>query len=264
MMMKIKKYFIALILSFTGIAACNSGEGQKQTISNVPKTTDRIGVGLIHFSLNKTLPLFKTEQDPMPYDSLQFVEIKTGSDKGRCSFQTTHLGKKLQPYMMSAGDSEAEGKAHIRMGLIHFAPGIIFRVVARTAKGVQVVINEQSRETSFIPIDKAKDLRENTDADPGFFDPNFVSAKIPDWFYYETWEQALKRAWYIAYNENELYDTPGGQRIKREKQYNLTVDSVQGDWIRFKERFEGKFFGWTKWKENDSIIVNITLNGGYE
>lgn len=250
------------------IASCHSDATNTQkklaVLSDLPISSSKAGIGLIHFSLNKTLPLYKSEEDAQPYDSLRFVEIKTGANKGKCSFQTSFLNKKLQPYTLDEGDTDVEAQQHISMGLIRFAPQLVFRVLSKTDKGVQVFINEQTGETSFIPIHPEKDLRKNTTADTHFFDPNFIDAKIPDWFYFETWEQALKRAWQIDYDRKELFDRPNGKKIKPDESIAITVDSVQNDWIRFVSKYDNRFYGWTKWKAGDSIVVNMILNGGYE
>lgn len=262
---------IPLIILMTGVVimtsclsdATNTQKKQEMELI-LPKSTDKAGIGLIHFNLNEPLPLYKSEQDTLPYDSLHFVKIETGEKKGKCSFRTSFLGERLQPYTLNEGDADAEAQQHISMGLIRFAPQLVFRVLSKTDKGVQVFINEKTQETSFIPVRQQKDLRKNTTGDADFFDPNFNEAKIPDWFYFETWEQALKRAWQIDYDKKELYDQPNGKKIRPDESIAIKVDSVQNNWIRLVDKYDSKFYGWTKWKAGDSMVVTMILNGGYE
>ncbi|MFD0715575.1 hypothetical protein [Paenibacillus sp. GCM10027626] len=231
----------------------------------LPKSKNKLGIGLIHFNLNTPIPLYKSESDLAPYDTLRFVRIESGKDKGKCDFQTDKLGKHLRPYTMNEGDSDKEAKEHINMGLIRFSPELTFRVLSKTDDGFTVMINEETLETSFVKVDLKNDLRKNTSSDPDFFDPNFVDSKIADWFYYETWGQALKRAWYITYDENEVYNQPEGTKITPSVEFNR-ADSVEGDWVRLRERYNDNKndFGWVKWRENDSLKIGIVLNGGYE
>jgi hypothetical protein len=255
-----------MAMFFIALMSCNSTVQQSQQL-NLPQSKSKVGIGLIHFNLNQAIPLYKSEHDTVAYDTLQFVEVKAGTNKGKCNFKTTTLGNQLNPYTLSEGDSENEGREHTQMGLIRFAPELIFTVVSQTKAGVTVIINEATAATSFIRIDPKNDLRINTNSDPQFFDPNFVDPKTPYWFYYETWEQALKRAWSIGYNKNEVYDKPNGQKLKTEIEFSQ-IDSVQGNWARLGERYptdsKTKNGGWVKWQENDSIKISIMLNGGYE
>ncbi|WP_143166717.1 hypothetical protein [Pedobacter caeni] len=261
-------FLIILLNLMLILSACHSEEDKRRKKQKeelvLPVTGTKMGIGLIHFNTNKPLMLYQSKTDTLPYDSIQFVARKTGLNKGRCDFRTKHLGDKLQPYILSEGDSDADAKSNINMGLIRFVPQLVFRVIDKTDDGVQVLINEKTYETSFVRVNPKKDLRINMDDNGGFFDPNFNQSRIPDWFYYETWEQALKRAAFIDYDPKELYDKPNGKKIQKNETYQLKVDIVQDDWIRFVDNYTEKFHGWTRWKVKDSIIVQITLNGGYE
>ena len=163
---------------------------------------------------------------------------------------------------MYEGDSDIEAKGYEHI-LTRFRPRIAFKVIEKKSNGFVVIVNEKTLETSFIKIDFKNDLGLNL-KDNFNFDPNFVDSKIDNWFYYESWEQALKRADAIQYDSKNVYNKPNGVKIKSKIEFNI-VDSINGDWARLivrNDRFNPNF-GWIKWKENDSIRVAI-IDGVYE
>lgn len=258
-----KKYFIFLIPIWL-FASCDFIR-EKTFNVELPKSCSKTGIGLIHFNLSEPIKFFKTETDSIPYDTLKISIISFGLNKGRCEFTTSQLGSKLKPYILFQGDSDFEAEDNLKKGLIRFAPELVFRVVKATKKGFVVVIDESTLETSFVKVNFKNDLQKNTNGNPNFFEPNFVDSKINNWFYYETWEQILKRAYEVSFDNAKIYHLPNGIKISTDKEY-ARIDSIKGDWARLIDGFneDSKKIGWVKWYENDSIKVGITLNGGYE
>ncbi|WP_136668070.1 hypothetical protein [Flavobacterium sp. H122] len=258
------KKFLFYLISHGLFVSCNFIK-EKTFDVTLPKSSSKTGIGLIHFNLSEPIKFFKTETDSIPYDTLKFSETAFGLYKGTCEFKTGQLGSKLKPYILFQGDSDSEAENNLRMGLIRFAPELVFRVVKATKNGFIVVIDESTLETSYIKVDFKNDLRKNTNSNPNFFEPNFVDSKISNWFYYETWPQILKRAYEISIDTAKIYHSPNGRKISTDREY-ARIDSVTGDWARLIEGFneDSKKIGWIKWHENDSIKVGIVLNGGYE
>lgn len=238
---------------------------------NLPLAKDAAGIGLLHLSPNKNYKFYKDFQAAEAYDSLQISEVKDGRDKGKASYSTEHLGKSLQPYDLYSGDSDSEGEANRNMGLIRFNPTITFTVAERQGEFYKVVINEKTRETSVIRLDAKHDFRKTTaDKDNLFFDPNFmVQTKDPYWYFYETWPQALQRAFVIGFTDKvPLYDAPNGNLVRHTFDVGR-ADSVYGDWARitndvYNDKSEPDNKVWLRWKDSTGIKVSITLNGGYE
>lgn len=250
---------IMLLSTFT----CNSS----QEIA-LPITTEKLGIGLLHFSPANTIRFYKDENAKSPFDSLVTDVVKSGSHKGRAKFNTSVLGSRLKPYVLSEGDSDAEGESNRNHGLIRFSPEITFGVIKKNGNAYTVVISEQSGETAVVKSDPKHDYHTTKkDKKNNFFDPNFPQTNDPFWFFYETWEEAMKRAWNTGMPENTVYyDQPNGKRITFIPESSGTgVDSVNGDWARFYNKFsDNKTKAWAKWRENDSMKVNLILHGGYE
>ena len=266
-MVKIPVHFSFILFILIGLTTTSC---IKTKIPDLDVSTDKVGLGLLHFSPGQMIKFYENANTDTPFDSLVTEKIKLGLKKGKADFKTSRLGNKLKPYVLEAGDSDIEGDEHRNMGLIHFSPEITFRVVKKEDNNYTVIINEKSGQTSVVKLDPAHNYRK-TARDKGsvFFDPNFVDTQDPDWFLYENWEMILKRAWSVDIPEDySFYDKPDGYPIKlSEKIYGLGVDSVRGDWARFYYKFSEDSNPkeiWAKWKDHNEIKVNITLHGGYE
>ncbi|MHC8950586.1 hypothetical protein [Sphingobacterium hungaricum] len=246
---------------------CSCSSTSSLDAVKLPITENKVGIGLLHLNVSETIRLYTTDTASNPYDSISFRRIESGSNKGKLDFKTTRLGNRLKPYILSEGDSDADGEDHRNMGLIHFVPELTFSVIEQTAAGFTILINEETFETSFISIDPENDLRKNNNSDELFFNPNFIDSKISSWFYYESWEQAIKRAWYIDYEDEKLFDQPFGTNLKTDVDLHQ-ADSVAGNWIRVidphKRGQKNAPHGWVQWRDTDKILVHIVLNGGYE
>ncbi|MEI5983830.1 MULTISPECIES: hypothetical protein [Sphingobacterium] len=263
-------FFSALLGCYWVLLACNRSDTTKIDI-DLPKYPPNAGVGLIHFNTQHAIPLFKNPTEKDAYNSIQFKVEEKGEDKGITHIYIPNQKNLLQPYDLNVGDSEKEGKENQQMGLFRFAPKLSFRVMEKLSDGVIVLLNEKTRETSFIKLDPKNDYR-NGKEHPEFFDPNFVDTKISNWYYYESWEQALKRAYMVTVPSGTLiYDKPNGTGSHLSNIQNLyfKVTEVDGDWAQVSTRGnvlagDKEVLGWVIWKANEEIKVNILLNGGYD
>lgn len=255
----IKNSLVILMLVIFYVSCHSDKELKLQSSKN------SLGIGLIHFNLNESIPLFISDTSTIAFDTLQFSKKNSGFNQGKCIFKTKNLDEKLNPYFLFEGDSDADAKSHLRSGLIRFLPQLIFRVVKKTDKGVVVLLNEETKETIFIKIAFENDYRLHTKNGSNFFEPNFIDVPIDNWFYYEDWKQVMLRAWYVTYNNLDVYDLPNGKKITVSESLNQ-IDSVKGDWARVVERYDNNKnnFRWIKWNENDTLTIDITLNGGYD
>lgn len=260
--------FIFLLNSCNKSVDDNNSHSNPQN-QNLEIANSKSGIGLIHFNTELPIPFYINENGSLAYDTLKFKIKKTGVNQGITLFKTKFLKYKLQPYTLSGGTSTQEGLGNINTGLIPFSPEVVFRVIKKTASGVLVIINEDTLQTLFIRINTNNNLRLDEEYKSENFDPNFINTKIKNWYYYETWKQALVRAYFINLNRNaKLFDEPEGNIIRGNRHQPLTIDSVSGDWARLTnhhfEMNDKKIIGWMKWLENDSITINIMLNGGYD
>gem|GEM_PF-770655 len=270
--MRINKVFIfmALIGSYFVLLACNRSD-RTDSVIDLPKYPPNAGVGLIHFNTQHAIPLYKNATEKDAYNNVQFKVEEKGDDKGITNIYIPNQKNLLQPYDLYVGDSEKDGKEHQQMGLFPFAPKLSFRVMEKLSDGVIVFLNEKTRETSFIKLNPKNDYR-NGKEHPEFFDPNFVDTKINNWYYYESWEQALKRAYLVTVPSGTLiYDKPNGtgSPLYNIQDLYFKVTEVDGDWAQVCTQGnvlagDKEALGWVIWKANGEIKVNIMLNGGYD
>lgn len=267
--MKTPIFIVSTLLFF---ASCTEAQKKPTKNMNLPIAPTKAGIGLIHFNPNNTILLYKSQHEKIPFDSIQFVIEKSGSDKERCNFVTTHLKSGLQPYILDQGDSDKDGQDHQQMGLIRFVPQLTFKVIDKLESGVVVLVNEKTNETSFIRLNAANDYRKESNEVSGFFDPNFPDTKIVDWYYFETWEQAIKRSFVINIPRGTLaYNKPDGNKVQVPDIESLLfkADTIKNNWVLITNK---SFLGegqketsvWVKWKDNDAIKIHPVLNGGYE
>lgn len=267
-----KPTFVAKFTTLLLLLTACGGQSQHGEKLNLAVASTKAGIGLIHFNTNHTIPLYKTSTDSLAFDSLRFVIEKKGSKSGRCKFVTQHLRNNLQPYTMDSGDSDKEGEMHRQMGLIHFAPQLTFRVSEKLKNGVFIVINEKKNETCFVKLNPENNYALGKEGDFIFFDPNFPETHISNWYFFETWPQAILRAHVIQVPDTiATHDMPDGNTTNFPNLGALlfNADSIYRDWVRITNRpflAEGEktITTWIKWKESDNIKLLLTLNGGYE
>jgi hypothetical protein len=237
---------------------------------NKPQQTSGkvMGLGLLTVNTQYAIPLYKNEKDQVPFDTLKFKRNKSGTT----SFVSNI---KLKPYLISAGDSDQEGKNHISTGLVPFPPDLKFCVTDTGGAYYRIITNEATGETFVIKKEQGnayyteeKMLDENSCSNcPG-------SKYNPRWYLYETWERYLKRAEYVTKQNLEIYDAPDGKVIFQNKDgafIAFAVTEVKGEWIRIKEA-PGResdpdtiktHQGWTKWREGTNRLIDI-IERSYE
>lgn len=267
-----KKYIFLFGLPLL-VIGCKSkqNESTNQQMNNTPlelsKSDQKLGIGLIHMNLNTAIPLYKSKNDSIAYDTLGFKLIEKGKEKGKLQFTTNILKERLKPYALEQGDSEAQGKEHYQMGLFRFSPVLAFTVLDRDKDGATIVMNEESRETSYIRLLKENDLNKHDKKEISYFDPNFVDTQNPNWYFYEIWEEALKRAFYITLPEGtKFYDAPNKNLINITLGDNPQVESFENEWVQIKGKDDsGKSTkAWVRWKDKDKLLIYYQLHGGYE
>lgn len=227
---------------------------------NAPTKT--IGIGLLTANTQYPVFLYKAETDTEPFDVLKFEVEKSGVTK-------FISGINLKPYTLRKGDSNKEGEAHIRKGLIHFPPMLRFRVVDTTALFFKVITNEETLETFIIKRDDKNAYYTTEQQRSDNSCSNCPNSKYnPRWYIFETWERYLKRAEFITKENITIYDAPAGKIIFENKDNTFLpfgVIEVKGEWIKLKKGFGREFnfdstknySGWTKWREGENKVIDI-------
>jgi hypothetical protein len=252
--MRIREKIIVLSAVLISLSSCAR---QK------PRKPQALGIGLLTVNTGYSIPLYKHETDDLPFDTLRFETSKSG--------KTSFIAKiKLQPYLMSEGDSDKEGEEHVKMGLVRFGPELKFSVVDTGESYFRVVYNHTSREELVIKKEpgavyysEERMVSDNNCSNcPG-------SKYNPRWYVFETWERYLKRVEFITKDSLTIYDHPGGKLIFEQKDQTFlpfTVSQVRGDWIKVikgfgrESNFDGlsNYNGWIKWREGSNLLIDIT------
>jgi hypothetical protein len=252
------------------IAFIAGGCGEKRKNHNKMKNNEElikvpvsVGLGTLDISFNLPVLLYRTENDTMPVDTLTFGNSRTGE----WLYKTNRL--KLNPYQMSGGDSDEAAKENINMGLIRFPPVLSFRVLEANENYYRVVVDESNFAT--VVIFKNPDYAIVPQRPNVFGGVNIPKDKKYKGYYaYETWEQVLLLAEFVDFcDKYAVYDAPEGKKIFEKTNPEFLpyqVTEVRGDWMKVKKGFgrEGYFEGienaegWTKWKNDTEILVNIT------
>lgn len=222
-----------------------------------------IGIGVLTVNTQFPIPLYKSEGDSLPFDTLKFETSKSG--------KTLFIsGVKLKPYILNEGDSDKEGEEHIKMGLIRFGPELKFCVVDTGESYIRVISNQISKEKCVIK----KDSRAVYYAEERMISDNNCincpgSVYNPRWYVLETWERYLKRSEFITKDSLLIYDHPGGKVIFENKDRTFLpfgVTEVKGDWVKVKKGFgresnfpaDTNYDGWIKWREGTTLLIDIT------
>ena len=145
-----KKVFI--ILAAATLISCCEQTNNRNAMKNAKliKAPVSEGLGTLEISFDGfvlPVPLYRTENDTMPFDTLMFWH----STLGDWSFETSRL-KSFNPYEMFHGTITLEEDAG--KGLPYYPPRLAFRVVEATDRFWRVVVDEQSFETVVIQNDR--------------------------------------------------------------------------------------------------------------
>jgi len=221
-----------------------------------------VGLGTLDISFDLPVPLYRTENDTTPMDTLTFER----SASGEWLYKTNRLT--LNPYQMSEGDSDERSNEHIHMGLVCFPPVLSFRVVEADEHYWRVVVDESCFET--LVIHKNPDYAVVAQRSGLFGDIDLPKDKpYKGYFAYETWEHLLQRAEFVNFQDNyTVYDAPEGKKIfegTSRESLPYSVTEVLGDWMKVAKGLgrEGYFEGiknaegWVKWKNETEILVRI-------
>lgn len=239
---------------FSFLYSCN---GQKQG------RPQAIGLGLLTVNTYYPIPLYKSEADDLPFDTLKFVTSKSG--------KTLFISEvELSPYLMSEGDSDEEGEEHLKMGLVRFGPELKFAVVDTGENFFRVIGNQAGmgefvikKEPGAVYYSEERRLSDNSCSNcPG-------SKYNPRWYVFETWERYLKRVEFITKDSLFIYDVPDGKVLFENKDQTFlpfAVTEVKGEWIKLKKGFgresnfpaDWKYDGWIKWREGTTLLIDIT------
>jgi len=279
-----KKALISILTMICMLTSCQNNVNRNNV--ELIKAPISVGLGTLDISFNLPVPLYRTENDSIPFDTLSFEQNRNGS----WSYKTRHL-KSLEPYIMFYGDSDKEAQGRINGGLVPFLPQLAFRVLKENDSCYCVVVNEKSFETVII--------RKNPDYDvlpqrgdcfgvdgikydyqkklyftetQGKTKQNTTRKYYKGYYVYETWEHLLKRALFVGFNDNyAVYDAPEGEKIFENTNHDFIpipykVTEVRGNWIKVK-KFNSKEFntkdinnaeGWVIWKNDKEMLVSIT------
>lgn len=213
-----------------------------------------IGIGLLSVNTHDPIPFYHNESDLTAFDTLKFETDRAG--------RTSFISRlKLRPFIMTEGDSDAEGATHINMGLIRFGPELKFCVIDSSASSFKIITDQISGETAVIKKNPAavyhaeeRMIAENNCSNcPG-------SKYNPHWYIFETWQRYLQRVEFITQDSLVIYDGPNGKVVVRDTSkafLPFSVSRVEGDWLKVvkgfgrESNFEGrkKYEGWIKWRD---------------
>lgn len=233
---------LVFILTILFISCNNSVE--------LKKSDEKTGKGIIYLDPNSPIELFKNENDKVPFDSIVFAKNKV-FDKGSYKIKSHSIRKVLNPYELYLGDSEQKATSNENKGLIEFKPKIAFNVLEHKNNSFKIVLNNQTKDYCYIRTDNRLDLTKSDYLSQRNFDPNFVPDSLSDWHLYESWAIHLRNS-LISNKDLKFFDQP--KNGKELKSNSVIFDTIVGDWAKF--ILNSNQTGWTRWKENDSILIN--------
>lgn len=226
-----------------------------------------MGLGLLSISFKKSLKLYKSPNDSVIFDQLDFIKDSHPETRGRLLFESKIT---LTPYRMHSGDSDTMAQDHINRGLVRFGPELLFRVLEKTDTYFKIIIDENTFETAYLKIDPNYALYTELSQVYANSCSNCPGSNYnPDFYIYETWENYFKRLQFITIKGLDIYTNPDGIILlerNNEDFLPFQVAELKGDWIKVKKAklyasyFDDKinYNGWVRWKNNMDILVDIT------
>ena len=240
------KVYICLLILISVLCSCNStikGEimQAKEPLNIIPETLE---IGFLEMETRYySVPIYRTPNDPLPYDILRFKVRGQWRDPKhwKVVFRTENKIT-VKPFSMEWNNGPT-----IKLRVIEIVDETTYRVV----------LNEETLETCFINIEEYKKYnKEKMDA-----------ANIYNFIYkYESWSDYLQRVYYISKPNLIIYDKPNGEIIHEDKEgYFLPfrVAEVDGNWIKlikhhtYRNRYnpEINYDGWTQWRDGERILI---------
>lgn len=195
------------------------------------------GIGLLYSDLKTTIYLYNDEINSKPVDSIKFANLENGQIKFQSNIQ-------INPVQKSIGSTIQEGQELISHGLGPCPASLNFRVLKENPKYFYVVVDEVNWKAFYI--------KRNSNSN------------------FETWQNYISRAVFFEKKNLTLYKEPNRKLIYETSSNNFTpLNAIEfkDDWIKVK-RAKGIISsssdgtlpeGWTKWRENGKILLNITL-----
>lgn len=253
-----------ILLVILAAVSCKT-EQKKDMMKNEKKggikVEKTVGIGRLQVSLNKAIPLYRTAQDAIPFDTIHFSVCEAGRQKG--SFLAVRASTDtLSPMSFYKGDSEKEAEENINSGLVYFAPQLVFRMTALTNSGFEVVLNEDTFEVAFVKQDEHRTLYTKGEQ---YWQMNHNSSPHDHpWFLCEQWEDYFKRIWYTYSTEAQLYDSPDGTLSYSSPYYGyFRIKRLMGEWAEVEIQHtyweeEDKFpkEGWIRWTDGKTLLVD--------
>lgn len=217
------------------------------------QANEKTGIGIIYLDPNYPIHLFKNEFDTIVFDSIIFIKNKA-FDKGSYSIENKSISKILMPYDYYLGDNDKKSIENINKGLLKFQPMIAFKVLEHKNNLYKILLNDFTKEYCFINTKGKINLNYTDYLNKQNFNPNSVPESIENWFYYESWLKHLKHS--IILNEDlKFYETTNKEIELKINDDNFVIDTLINEWVKC--YFGENKFGWTKWKENDSILFEF-------
>jgi hypothetical protein len=253
-----------ILLAVTFPLSCKGQKASDNMNNNIElhKYPASAGLGTLDVSFNLPVPLYVSENEEHPFDTLSF---KRQSD-GVMLFKTNIINL-LKPYSMSGGNSDKEAAENIRRGLIRFPAVLSFRVLEVTDDFYRIVINEKTFATAVIK--KRADYAVLPQRELFGFSNFPKDRDYKGYYIYETWEHLLLRAEHVSFDiDFGVYDAPEGNATYKGAKYNslyYQAAEVKGDWVKLKKApllksyFDGieNAEGWAKWKNDKDILIRI-------
>jgi len=221
------KFFISTIaLSFfLNSQIIYAQHSQKKSLN------DPVGEGLLHVDKMQNVQLYKSEDISKAFDTIRIVRVNEGKKKGSFEFQSNTLKDSLDPFRMTGGSSEEEGKELVNSGLGPGSPALAFRVIRHNDSLYEVVISEKGNITAVVKRDK-----------------NLV---------FESWEHYLMRLAAIDGLNDDIsriiFDKPGGKRVKVNTPYAIQIVEVRGFWVQV--AIKTTVLGWVKWRDDNKLLI---------
>lgn len=255
--MNIKPFLIS-ITSFSFIFCTNKSKVDNSLLKNTQPIPEEnlpisnkkeLGIGFLQVNFLQEIPLYKNTEDSVAIDIIRFKP----NEDGRILIKTNKV--KLNPYEMYEGDTYQQGKKHIQMGLVHIEPNLMFRVLENSEKHLLIVTNEKTFEKYYI---RKKENHNYNNKIEYFMDHNrFTDA---NWYAFADWENYLKNVEFVD-NIQDIYDQPNSNVVlypaKEHQDQSFNVEGLQEDFIKVQQRWEPKKKGWARWRQGDSLIINI-------